>query len=197
MTGSSHDSRSRGRLRALLGAVRGDLLTVVAAVATFLTASLTTFLWFRAGAWPALKTDLSGFETTIVAVTPWDVILLQVMVGLVVGGVFALEAVCYRERAVLLTGSWPRFPLSTGVGRMLAVTGLAIFVLGAFAGYEQGLPLVVEALGRDQWSIVGLARTAAGVAVASGLAAQAVLVAAVLAYGRGGNPPATPDAETH
>jgi sec-independent protein translocase protein TatC len=197
MTGPQHDSRGRGRLRPLLGAVRDDPLAVVLAVGTFLAASLATFLWFRAGAWPALKADLSGFETTIVAVTPWDVILLQATVGLIVGVLFALEAVCYRERDVLLTGSWPRFPLSTDVRRLLTLAGLAIFVLGAFAGYEQGLPLVVETLGRDQWRIVGLGRIAAVVAVASGLVAQAALVAAVLAYGRGGRPPTTSEAETH
>jgi hypothetical protein len=83
------------------------------------------------------------------------------------------------------------------VRRLLTLAGLAIFVLGAFAGYEQGLPLVVEALGRDQWRIVGLGRIAAVVAVASGLVAQAALVAAVLAYGRGGRPPTTSEAETH
>lgn len=198
MTGSQPRSRSRGRFRALLGAVRDDPLTVVAAVVTFLAVSLTTFLWFRAVAWSALKGDLSEVASTIVAVTPWDVILLQVTVALVVGVVFALEAVCYRERDALLAGSWPRFPLSTGVRRLLAVAGLAAFALGAFAGYEQVFPVVVEALGTGgQWSIVGLGRIAAVVAVASGLAAQAALVAAVLAYGRGGSPPSTPDAETH
>jgi|GEM_PF-1324061 len=197
MTGSQHSSRSRGRFRALLGAVRDDLLTVVAAVVTFLAVSLTTFLWFRAAAWSALKADLSAVAGTIVAVTPWDVVLLQATVGLAVGVAFALEVVCYREREVLLTGSWPRFPLSTGVRRVLAVAGLALFVFGALAGYERVFPVVVETLGAGgQWSIVGLGRIAAVVTVASGLTAQAVLLAAVLAYGRGGSPPSTPNAET-
>jgi len=198
MTGSQPRTRSRGRFRALLGAVRGDLLTVVTAVVTFLTVSLATVLWFRTAAWGALKGDLSAVAGTVIAVTPWDVILLQLVVGLVVGVVFALEVVCYRERDVLLAGSWPRFPLPTGVRRVLAVAGLGVFALGALAGYEQVFPVVVEVLGSGgQWSIVGLGRIAAVVAVASGLAAQAVLVAAVLAYGRGGSPPASPDAETH
>jgi sec-independent protein translocase protein TatC len=195
MTGSQNDSRNR-RFRALFGAVRDDPLTVVVAVVTFLTVSLTTFLWFRTAAWSALKADLSGFEVTVVAVTPWDVILLQAAVGLVVGVVFALEALCYRERDVLLAGSWPRLPLAAGVRRMLVVVGAAVFVLGAFVGYEEVFPVVVDTLGRDQWSIVGLGRSSAAVAIASGLAAQAVLVALVLTYGRGGTPPSTPDPET-
>jgi Sec-independent protein secretion pathway component TatC len=172
------------------------VVTVVAAVVTFLTVGLTTFVWFRAGAWPALKADLSGFGGTIVAVTPWDGILLQVLVGFVVGVAFALEAVCYRERDVLLAGSWPRFPLATGVRRMLVVVGVAVFVLGAFVGYEQVFPVVVDALDRNRWSIVGLGRTSAAVGITAGLATQALLVAAVLAYGRGGTPPSAPDAET-
>jgi len=197
MTVSQHNSRSRGRLRALLGAVRDDLLTVVAAVVTFLAVSLATVIWFRAAAWPALKADLSGFDVTVVAVTPWDVILLQVLVGLVVGVAFALEAVCYREQDVLLAGSWPRFPLAAGVRRMLVVVGVAVFVLGAFVGYEQVFPVVVDALDRNRWSIVGLGRTSAAVGITSGLATQALLVAAVLAYGRGGRPSTAADTGTH
>lgn len=159
MTGSQPHSRSPGRLRALLGAVRDDLPTVVAAVVVFSTGGLATFLWLRAVAWSALKADLSGSAGTIVAVTPWEVILLQATVALAVGLVFAL---------------------------------------GALAGYEQVFPVVVEALGAGgQWSIVGLGRVAAVVAVVSGLAAQAVLVAAVLAYGRGDGRPAASDPGTH
>jgi sec-independent protein translocase protein TatC len=197
MTGSQPRSRSRGRFRALLGAVRDDLWTIVAAIVTFLAVSLATFLSSRAVAWSALKADLAGLEATIVAVTPWDVILLQATVGLVVGFVFAVEVVCYRKREVFLSGGSSRFPLSAGVRRVLVVAGLAVFALGALAGYEQVLPVVVETLATGgQWSIVGLGRIAAAVAVASGLAAQAGLVGAVLAYGRGGGPPSTPDAET-
>ena len=192
MTGSQPNSRGPGRLRALLGAARDDLLTVVAAVVTFLAVSLTTVLWVRLVAWSALKADISKVSGTVVAVTPWDVILLQLLVGAAIGLVFALEVVCYRERDALLAGSCPRLPLSAGVRRALAVAGLALFALGALAGYEQVFPVVVEALGAGgQWSIVGLGRVAAVVAVVSGLATQAVLVAAVLAYGRGRDPPAT------
>jgi len=198
MTGSQPHSRRPGRLRPLLGAVRDDLLTVVAAVVVFSTGGLATFLWLRAVAWSALKADLSGSAGTIVAVTPWDVILLQATVALAVGLVFALEVVCYRERDALLAGSWPRFPLSAGVRRVLAVAGLALFALGALAGYERVFPVVVEALGAGgQWSIVGLGRVAAVVAVVSGLAAQALLVVVVLVYGQGGPPPATTDSKTH
>lgn len=199
MTGPASPNRSGSTPRALLTAVRDDLVTVVAAAAAFLGTALLTLGLLRVAAWDALKGDFAALSTDlIVAVTPWDVVLLQVTVALGVGVVFALEAACYRARAVLLGGRWPRFPLPATARRLLVVLGVVLFPLGALVGYEQVFPAVVGVLDTGgRWTVVEWGRVAGAVAVASGIAAQGALVAAVLAYGRGGRPDAAPGADAH
>ncbi|PSP92954.1 hypothetical protein BRC78_02595 [Halobacteriales archaeon QH_8_68_33] len=199
MTGPRSSSRNGPTLRALLAAVRDDLAAVVAAIAAFLGAAIVTWGWLRVAAWDALKSDVAALSTDlVVAVTPWDVILFQATVALAVGAVFALEAACYRARAVLLGGRWPRFPLPATARSLLVVAGVILFPLGALVGYEQVFPAVVAVLDTGgRWTVVEWGRAAAAVALASGVAAQGALVAVVLAYGRGGRPDAAPEADTH
>jgi len=198
MTGSPQ-SRQSGQLRPLLAAVRDDFVTVVAAIAAFLGTALVTWGWLRVAGWGALKSDVAALSTDPVeAVTPWEVILFQATVALAVGVVFALEAACYRARTALLGGRWSRFPLPATARSLLVLGGVVLFPLGALLGYEQVFPTVVEVLGAGgRWTVVEWGRVAAAVALASGVAAQGALVAAVLAYGRGGRPDAAPGADTH
>ena len=208
MTGPRFSSRNGPTLRALLAAVRDNTVTVVAAIAAFLGTALVTWGWLRVAAWDALKSDVAALSTdlvvavtpwdVVVAVTPWDVILFQATVALAVGVVFALEAACYRARAVLLGGRWPRFPLPATARSLLVIGGVILFPLGALVGYEQVFPAVVAVLDTGgRWTVVEWGRAAAAVALASGVAAQGALVAVVLAYGRGGRSDAAPEADTH
>ena len=152
---------------------------------------LVATIWFlRAVGWERMKTDLlaQAPEADIVAVTPFDVILLQVKIGLVVGVIVALPLLLYFSRDALKErGIWPRglprWKLATAV-----VMSILLFIGGAAYGYLLFFPVAFEFLSSNavqagfqpNYSIVKWAQFIFLLSISFGLAAQLPLVMAGL-----------------
>ena len=76
----------------------------------FVIGLMGTIYLLRNFVWARLKADLNVQEDiVVVAVTPFDVILLQVKIGLLVGVIVALPLLLYYSRDALKErGIWPR-----------------------------------------------------------------------------------------
>ncbi|MFB6119336.1 twin-arginine translocase subunit TatC [Halosegnis sp.] len=157
----------------------------------FVLGLMATIYFLRAFGWDRLKADLlaEAPEVVVVAVTPFDVILLQVKIGLVVGVLLAVPFLLYYSRDALKErGYWP-----TGVPRwqlaLAVVTAVLLFVAGAAYGYLLFFPLAFDFLASNAtaanldptYSIVKWAQFIVLLSVSFGLAAQLPLVMSGLA----------------
>jgi sec-independent protein translocase protein TatC len=170
-------------------AARSDLRKVFI---LFVIGLLGTVYLLRQFIWDRLRADLNtNPNIEIIAVTPFDVILLQVKIGLVVGILFSLPLMIYYGRDPLRErGLWP-----TGLPRWkLAVLGLvaaALFVGGAAYAYVIFFPAMfgflasnaVQAGFEPTYSIVKWTQFIFLLTLSFGLAAQLPLAMSGLAYG--------------
>jgi len=126
-------AEGRATLGAALSEAQGDLQKVFL-VAVF---GLMGTIWvLRAFVWEILKRDLFSrmspevrSQTEVIAVTPFDVILLQVKIGIVIGLLMALPVLIFYSRdALRARGYWPsqRVPR----WKLAVIAGLSL-VLGA------------------------------------------------------------------
>jgi len=173
----------------MLVAARSDLRKVFI---LFVVGLLGTVYLLRQFIWDRLRADLNTNPyIEIIAVTPFDVILLQVKIGLVVGILFGLPLVVYYGRNPLRErGLWP-----TGLPRWkLAVLGLVavgLFVGGAAYAYAIFFPAMfgflasnaVQAGFQPTYSIVKWTEFILLLTLSFGLAAQLPLAMSGLAYG--------------
>ncbi|WP_415378540.1 hypothetical protein [Halosimplex sp. TS25] len=186
MTSPSTRKRAAGgsRIRTALADARNDPWTLLAAVATFLLGAGSTWYALRIWIWPALTADLDAVhEISVVAVAPWDVILLQAQAAFAVGLVLAGESVCYRARGALLGERWsPSDPIPGAMRALLVAVGVALFPLGAALGYDRVVPVVLDILAGpgSRWTVVRWGRVSLLTAVVSGIAAQFAFVGTVL-----------------
>ncbi|MCO8252358.1 hypothetical protein NKF26_00910 [Haladaptatus sp. AB618] len=81
--GATGYNRLMGVAGIALRRVRSELRV---AFVVFVAGFLTTFYALRYWIWPALERRLLESKAIIVAVTPFDVVLLQGKLGLIVGG---------------------------------------------------------------------------------------------------------------
>ncbi|WP_459194605.1 twin-arginine translocase subunit TatC [Halosimplex sp. J119] len=187
MTSPSTQMASDGSGLRAVGAEMRNLWTALAAIAAFLVGSLSTWFALRVSLWPVLKSDLAtATDVTIVATTPWDVILMQAQVAAAVGLLLAVETVLYRSRSALLSERWwPGAPLPSGVRILLAAVGVALLPVGAALGYDHVVPIVVDLLAGEgaTWTIVQWGRITTGIAAVSGLAVQTAFVSVVVSLG--------------
>ncbi len=86
--------RSEGVAGIALRRVRSELRL---AFVVFVGGFLTTFYGLRYWIWPALEQRLLESEAIVVAVTPFDVVLLQAKLGLI-AGLMAAVFLVYRTR---------------------------------------------------------------------------------------------------
>jgi len=142
--------------------------------------------------WDAVKQQMiEGTEATIITITPFDVILLQVKIGAVVGILMALPLLIYYSRDTLRErGLWPsdRVPVWKlwGIGLISA----ALFIGGVVYSYELFFPLMFDFLAanadaagfRPDYSIVKWFRFVALLGFSFGLAAQLPLMMSSLSY---------------
>ena len=145
-------ARGRSAVGGLLSSAQSQLKKVFL---VFVFAMLVTIWALRAFVWDALKRDLLYEqmsqevieETSVVAVTPFDVILLQIKIGLVVGILAAVPVLIWVGRDGLRErGFWPTEHLS-----VWKVSGVALFTIllgvgGLFYAYELFFPLMFDFL---------------------------------------------------
>jgi sec-independent protein translocase protein TatC len=121
----------------------------------FLVGLLATIWGLQAFVWDAFRRDLLYEKmdatvreaTEIIAVTPFDVILLQVKIGLIVGAIVALPPLLYYSRGALKErGIWPNSRIPRW---KLALVGSMILLLmagGVFYAYELFFPIMFNFL---------------------------------------------------
>ena len=155
----------------------------------FVAAWLLSFYLLRAFVWDRLKDDLvfnrlSGTAldlTEIVATDPFQVILLQVKIGLIVGIIAAIPVTVYYSRNSLKErGIWPdnRVPLWKKIGFAAVITGL--FLVGLSYAYFFFFPIMFAFLAENAvqagftptWSIVKWTEFIVFLSLSFALAAQ-------------------------
>ena len=182
----------RRTLGAMLATVQTHLQKVFI---VFVIGFIGTFYVLRLFVWNQLKADLfrklepTAPDNLVIATTPFDVILLQVKIGLVVGVLLSVPPLLYYSRDALRSrGLWPRLPRWK-----LAVIGfvaLLLFLAGATYSYELFFPLMFDFLVsnalqtgvRPSYSIVMWAQFVFLLTLSFGLAAQLPLAMSGLAY---------------
>ena len=186
--------------RATLGALlRSAQVHLQKVFIVFVIGMIGTIMGLQYGVWDTLRADLLYSQmdlttqeaTSIVAVTPFDVILLQVKIGAVIGILLSLPLLIYFGRDGLRQrGWWPAEHIPAWKGAIFVTISLSLFFGGIAYAYELFFPLMFDFLAGDafkagftpQYSIVKWFQFVFLLAVSFGLAAQLPLVMTVLSY---------------
>ncbi|MFC6731362.1 MULTISPECIES: twin-arginine translocase subunit TatC [unclassified Haladaptatus] len=164
----------------------------------FVIGLMGTIYALREFVWVQLKADLFSKmgpdvadQTDVIAVTPFDVILLQVKIGLVVGILLAIPFLLYYSRDALRErGLWPTQRIGLWKFTFILTLSLGLFVGGVVYAYALFFPLMFEFLAgnaiqggfQPTYSIVHWAQFVFLLTLSFGLAAQLPLAMTGLAY---------------
>jgi sec-independent protein translocase protein TatC len=180
---------------AMLRAAQKDLQKVFV---FFLVGFLGTFYALRLYVWDFLKSvtraqmsaGISG-QVSIIAQTPFDVILLQAKIGLVVGVVLAIPAFVYFSRDALKERDlWPSSPVPVWQLSLILLGMVTLFVAGVAYGYYVFFPFTFSFLASNAiaagfsptYSIVKWAQFIFLLTASFGLASQLPLAMTGLSY---------------
>ena len=164
----------------------------------FVVFMMLTIWALRAFIWDRLKADLvfsrmdvtTQQATEIVAVTPFDVILLQVKIGLVVGIIASVPALIYYGRGALKRrGFWPDESVPTWKIWGVIFTIVFLFAGGVAYAYFAFFPIMFEFLAENAvqsgfeptYSIVMWTQFMLFLTLSFGIAAQLPLAMSALA----------------
>ncbi|QLH80600.1 twin-arginine translocase subunit TatC [Halosimplex pelagicum] len=186
-------AQGRATLGSMIGSAREDLQK---AFMVFVIGFMGTFYALRLYIWDQLKADLNpqlggDTEVSIVATTPFDVILLQAKIGMFVGVIMALPVVIYYGRdALRARGWWPAEDIPRWKLVFPALLSVVLFVAGIAYAYYLFFPLMLAFLAgnaakagfQPAWSIVKWTQFVAFLSLSFGLAAQLPLAMSSLAY---------------
>ncbi|MDG5777484.1 twin-arginine translocase subunit TatC [Haloarculaceae archaeon H-GB1-1] len=158
----------------------------------FVFGLLVTIYALRMFIWDRLKADLNqNPHIDVIAVTPFDVILLQAKIGMVVGAVLTLPILIYYSRDSLRKrGWWPSDKVPRWKLALLVVFVLTLFTLGVTYSYVVFFPVMLDFLASNAigagfnptWSIVKWTQFIALLSASFGFAAQLPLAMSVLSY---------------
>ncbi|GGN11614.1 twin-arginine translocase subunit TatC [Halarchaeum nitratireducens] len=185
--------KGRETIGVVVGAARKRLQVVFIA---FVVGLFGGIMAMRTYIWPALKRDLItklGLDSSVEVIfqTPFDVILLQVKIGMVVGVLLALPILLYyakgplAERDIVPDVSLSVWHLAGG-----ALVALFLAFVGVAYAYELFFPLMFEFLAgnamsaniKPMYSIVAWTQFILVLAISFGVAAQLPLVMTALSY---------------
>ncbi|MFB6129554.1 MAG: twin-arginine translocase subunit TatC [Salinigranum sp.] len=185
----------RAAAGAMLRAAQKDLQKVFI---VFLVGFLGTFYALRLYVWDFFKAvtmaqmQASTRQTVeIIAQTPFDVILLQAKIALVVGLIVGSPVFLYFARDALKErGAWPQSPVPIWKLALLVAASLGLFSLGVLYGYLVFFPFTFQFLANNAisagftptYSIVKWAQFIFMLTVSFGLATQLPLAMSGLAY---------------
>jgi sec-independent protein translocase protein TatC len=182
-------AEGRAAMGEMLRAAQKDLQKVAV---VFLVGLLGTILYLYYYGWAVLKRDLlSHTEADVFAITPFDVILLQAKIGLIVGAILALPVLIYFARDALRDrGYWPTEKVPRWKLAGLGAIGLVLFVFGIAYGYYVFFPVMFEFLASNAansgftptYSIVKWAEFVLFLTLSFGIAAQLPLIMSALSY---------------
>ena len=141
----------RESAKAFLRSVQKDLQKVFV---VFLVGFLATFWALRVFIWEFLynvtKANMSAAvaaDTDVIATTPFEVILLQAKIGLVVGAIFAIPPFIYVTRDELRArGAWPQSPIARWKLAAVGLLGFGLFAGGVAYGIYAFFPIMFSFL---------------------------------------------------
>jgi len=181
--------------RAMLRAAQKDLQKVAI---VFLLGFLGMFYALRFFIWDFLQAVTEsrmeaevGENFEVIAQTPFDVILLQAKIGLIVGALVALPVLLYFGRDALRErGYWPQTPIPRWKLAMIGAFAAVLFVGGAAYAYSVFFPVMFgflagfgfEAGLNPSYSIVMWTEFIILLTISFGLAAQMPLLITALSY---------------
>ena len=181
-------SEGRAQLGAVLRVAQKHLQKVFI---VFLVGFLGVFTLLRLYIWDILKRDLNAHpDIVVVAITPFEVILLQAKIGLVSGVIIMLPALAYFGRDSLKNrGRWPE-NLPRWKGAAFGLVSAALFLGGVAYAYYLFFPIMFSFLAgnavgagfQPTYSISMWAQFIFLLSRAFGLAAQLPLFMSTLAY---------------
>ena len=182
-------AEGRATIGSLVRSARDDLRK---AFLVFVAGFLGTFYALRIFVWDQLKADLNANpDIEIVAVTPFDVILLQAKIGMAVGILMALPVVVYYGRdALRARGYWPAEDVARWKLVFPAVLSVVLFTVGIAYAYYVFFPIMLGFLAgnavnagfQPSWSIVKWTQFIAFLGMSFGLAAQLPLAMSSMSY---------------
>jgi len=196
---SEDTARRVGDARATVGATLSNAQTHLRkAFVVFLIGLLGTIWAMQAFVWDELKqittsempVDVES-HVEIIATTPFDVILLQAKIGVVVGVVLTLPVLLYYGRDALRRRGWlPSAPVAKWHIGALAVGIVGLFVGGVAYGYLVFFPYMFRFLAGNAvaagieptYSIVEWTQFIVFLSASFGLAAQLPLAMSALSY---------------
>ncbi|WP_132058165.1 twin-arginine translocase subunit TatC [Halorussus amylolyticus] len=164
----------------------------------FLLGFLGCFYALRGVGWPFLeevtKAQMSeevADSINIVAVTPFDVILLQAKIGVIAGIILAFPVLLYYARDSFRDRSWyPESPIARWKLAVLGLLALGLFGGGILYGYAVFFPLMFQFLAdnaltagfQTNYSIVKWTEFILFLSLSFGLAAELPLAMSSLGY---------------
>jgi sec-independent protein translocase protein TatC len=188
-------SQGRETLGAMLRSAQKDLQKVFI---VFVVGFMGTFYALRLYIWDYLKTvtrarlnEQAAGDVEIIAQTPFDVILLQAKIGLIVGIVVAIPPLLYFSRdALRVRGMWPDAPIARWKLVAIGLLAAVLFAAGVVYGYSVFFPFMFAFLANNAlsagiqptYSIVKWAQFIALLTFSFGFAAQMPLVVTALSY---------------
>ncbi|QUO48114.1 twin-arginine translocase subunit TatC [Halorubrum ruber] len=181
--------------KAFLRSIQKDLQKVFV---VFLIGFLATFWALRTYIWDRLRevteSNMSAAvaeEADIIATTPFEVILLQAKIGLVVGAIVAIPPLIYVTRDELRArGMWPQSPIARWKLALLGLLGAGLFSAGVAYGVLAFFPLMfgflaefgLEADIQPTYGIVMWTEFIVFLSLSFGLAGQMPMVITGLSY---------------
>jgi len=181
--------------RAFLRSIQKDLQKVFI---VFLLGFLATFWALRVYIWDALyqmtrsnMAEAIAEEVDVIATTPFEVILLQAKIGLVVGAIVCLPALGYVSRDELRArGALPRSPVARWKIAAVVVLAAGLFTLGVAYGIYAFFPIMfaflagfgLEAGIQPTYGIVMWTEFIVFLSLSFGLAGQMPLLITGLSY---------------
>ena len=185
----------RESAKAFLRSIQKDLQKVFV---VFLIGFLATFWALRTYVWDFLytvtKSNMSpavAAEADVIATTPFEVILLQAKIGLIVGAITAIPPLIYVSRDELRArGAWPQSPIPRWKLAGIGLLGVGLFSVGVAYGVYAFFPIMfsflagfgLEAGIQPTYSIVMWTEFIVFLSLSFGLAGQMPLLITGLSY---------------
>ena len=157
----------------------------------FVVGFIGTFYALRLWIWPSLEADLLARGADTVAITPFDVILLQAKFGIAAGIVLSIPPFLYYARDPLKRrGLYPQGGVANWKLALIGLMAALLFVGGVAYSYNLFFPIMFRFLAGNAisaglaptYSIVDWTQFIFVLALSFGLAAQLPLVMTALAY---------------
>ncbi|GAB7009733.1 twin-arginine translocase subunit TatC [Halorubrum trueperi] len=188
-------AEGRESAKAFLRSIQKDLQKVFI---VFLLGFLATFWALRVYVWDFLygitKANMSpavAAEADVIATTPFEVILLQAKIGLIVGAITAIPPLIYVSRGELRArGMWPQSPIPRWKLAGILLLGGGLFGVGVAYGVYAFFPIMfsflagfgLEAGIQPTYSIVMWTEFIVFLSLSFGLAGQMPLLITGLSY---------------